>query len=32
MGFTIEQGRIVQIQILLDPDRLSGIDFAAVLG
>ncbi len=29
MGFTIEQNRIVQIQILLDPDRLASIDFAA---
>jgi RNA polymerase sigma-70 factor (ECF subfamily) len=32
MGFTIERERIVQIQILLDPDRLSAIDFAAFTG
>jgi RNA polymerase sigma factor (sigma-70 family) len=30
MGFAVERGRIVQIQILLDPERLARIDFAAL--
>ncbi|MFD0169231.1 RNA polymerase sigma factor SigJ [Streptomyces decoyicus] len=29
MGFVVRQGRIAQIQILLDPERLASIDFAA---
>ncbi|MGV4981627.1 RNA polymerase sigma factor SigJ [Streptomyces sp. NRAIS4] len=29
MGFAVRQGRITQIQILLDPERLAAIDFGA---
>jgi len=32
MGFTVAGGRIVEIDILADPERLSRLDLSAVLG
>jgi RNA polymerase sigma-70 factor (ECF subfamily) len=32
MGFTVAGGRIVEIDILADPERLSRLDLRAVLG
>jgi hypothetical protein len=32
MGFTVEDGRIAEIDILLDPVRLGQLDLAAILG
>jgi RNA polymerase sigma-70 factor (ECF subfamily) len=32
MGFTVAGGRIVEIDILADPERLRRLDLSAVLG
>jgi RNA polymerase sigma-70 factor (ECF subfamily) len=32
MGFTVAGGKIVEIDILADPERLSRLDLSAVLG
>jgi hypothetical protein len=31
MGFTVRRGKIVEIDVLADPARLSGLDLLAVL-